>query len=285
MKTPDQIYRHISLCRFSDEDWRRVKAYCQENEVRVRKAAFPITDSTYDQFIDWLGNGFGSGDLVRYGNIVGILGDSVPGLTFMPAFLDPEGKLSLRDLNVREPERLESLDEISSEEWRKQFFDSGHDYDIKSGAVLKIPKLKHGCFYKFSDCTPTNFKMGMFDEYGEDEYKFLAYSDNGKIHTDYSVPINNTPLRLATERDIVRFNNQIDRASLIFNENTGKYMKRPPRNKSNYWYVDDLFQVCVGKKSDKKIRLERWLVGNYFSDPLEANLFVEKLKKLREEWH
>ena len=56
MKTLDQIIRYTSQCRFPDDDWQKVLAYCRERFKggKIHKALSPISESSYDQFVNWL---------------------------------------------------------------------------------------------------------------------------------------------------------------------------------------------------------------------------------------
>lgn len=294
MKTPDQIYRHVTHCKFTEKDWERVKAFC--NNMKIRTARHPISTSTFDEFVDWYENGYGSGDLVKYGNTVGIVGDDVPAyvnkedknaqptrLIYLVAFLDYNKEVFINDLDIRDPQRVERLNEEESQEWKQKFFEAGLDYDIKEAHVMEIPKLKRGLYYKFPFSEGTNFQMGMLEDVRYGKYHFSCYSDNGKILTDHWVDINNVPLRSATLKDIERFHNQLGRSGFILDPQKGIYVKKPTRNGSMYWYVDELFRVCAAKNDGSKKHENRWLAGNYFADIAKAQAFVDRIIKIKEE--
>lgn len=144
MKTLDQIIRYTSQCRFPDDDWQKVLAYCRERFKggKIHKALSPISESSYDQFVNWLDSGFGSGDLVSYGKTMGVIGDCTPEITTLIAYCDYEGNLIAKKMNVQDALRLKRLDDERSRELKKKIYERGFDIVARNAKLseLYIPK-------------------------------------------------------------------------------------------------------------------------------------------------
>ena len=125
MKTLNQIYRYTADCHFSDEDWQRVLEYCRKRFKggKIHKALYPKADSTYRQFRKWIETGFGAGDMVSYGNTMGIVSSSTPASIVLAAYCDYEGNLIVNDMEVLEPQRLQALEVPRITELRKLVFE------------------------------------------------------------------------------------------------------------------------------------------------------------------
>ena len=286
MKTYAQILRYTSQCSFPDEDWQKVKDFCLAipNGGNIRKASNPIFDSSYDLFIDWFENGFGSGDLVSYGNTMGIVGDSFPEKVYLVAYLDYEKRLVINNMDILEPHRLKCLDSEKSEEWKSIFYGSGFDYNVRESQVIKIKEPQKDLLYTLSEGPGNNLRMGRYLETKEDQYHFSAYLENGKIFLDHWININFTPLKKSTEKEISRFNNIIQRSGLIFDERQDKYIKKiSEQERNNYWYLNDRFEVVMDKDDGSIRHRKRKEVGNYFFDQLNAIRFMTAVQKLRGE--
>lgn len=286
MKTLDQIIRYTTHCQFSDEDWSKVKAFCHEYENGgfVRKSKSTISQSSYDEFIKWIENGVGSGDMVSYGNTMGIVGDSTPDKTYLVAYCDYEGNLIVKDMEIFEPKRLYPLSDDRKQILKQKLYDKGLDYTVSTANIIPMYSIKKNLYYTYGSQNDDNYGIGMYSESRDNKYIFSAYLINGKIETKKEIPINYTPLRPANEKDLRKFHRALEKAGLIFNERLQEYVKLPKRGDNNtYWYLNDRFVIVSDKDNGDKRHEERFEAGNYFLDYEQSLLFMAEVKKLRKE--
>lgn len=286
MKTYDQIIRYTTHCKFSPEDWERVRSFCREyeNGGHIHKSKSTISESTYENFVEWVENGFGSGDMVSYGNTMGIIGDSTPQRTYMVAYCDYEGNLIVKDMDVLNPSRLKPLSDERKLELKKKLFDKNLDYTVKTANIIPMYTPQKNLYYVFRDKTTDFYGVGMYLESKDNKYIFSAFLQDGKLEIKKEIDINYTPLRPASDKEIKRFHKALEKSGLIFNERIFEFVKRPERGKNNrYWYLNDRFEIVMERDNGDWRHGARFEAGNYFLDNAHALFFMLEVKKLRKE--
>lgn len=286
MKTLSQIVKYTTDCRFSPEDWEKIKAFCHkyENGGYIRKSKQPIGESNFESFIDWLDNGLGSGDMVSYGNTMGVIGDSIPGKTYLAAYCDFEGNLIAKEMDVREPERLKPLNPEGCQELKKKIFEKGLYYVVEEATYIKLCTPKENLYYVYGEDAKGVNNVGMYLETANNQYHFAAFIENGRPVLDKWIDINYTPLRPASKKEILRFHKSLEKAKIVFNQRLGQFVKAPTRGKNNtYWYLNDRFEIVADRDDGSKRHTERFNVKNYFLDYTESLLFMSEVHKLRKE--
>ena len=286
MKTYDQIIRYTTHCKFSSEDWEKVRAFCHEyeNGGHIHKSKSTISESTYEEFIKWIENGFGSGDMVSYGNTMGIIGDNTPDKTYLVAYCDYEGNLIVKDMEIFEPERLSHLSDERKLELKKKLFENNLDYTVKTSNIIPMYTPQKNLYYVLGDRSSNDYGIGMYSESRDNKYIFSAFLQNGKLEVKKEIDIDYTPLRPASDKEIKRLHKALDKSGLVFNEKIFEFIKRPERGDNNpYWYLNDRFQIVMDRDNGEKRHGERFEAGNYFLDNTEALFFMVEVKKLRKE--
>lgn len=286
MKSFDQIYRYVIDCSFSPEDWLRIKEYCQEHfkGYRIYKATQDKPRSTFNQFLEWVESGFGSGDYVSYGNTSGIVCKSTPDGVVLAVYCDYFGKLIIRQMNVRDLERLKPLDEDRTETLQKNLADMGLMYYAKTGRVDKIYTPQKYYYVVVDDGKKGLPDVGMWLESDGCKHKFAAYLRNHCVFTDYWIDIGCTPLKAATPSDIRRLHQAVSESGIMFNERLKVFVPKQYKTRPNrYWYLNDRFEIVQDYDNGDKKHKERFNVGNYFIDNVEALMFMGAVLKIREE--
>lgn len=285
MKTVDQIIRYIYQCEFSDEDWQRVSAYCREQFKmgRVRKSMSPISKSTYDQFLDWIDSGFGSGDLVSYGKTMGVISDYTPEEAALSAYCDFEGNLIIKRLDIQNVSRLKRLDEERSQELKKKIYKKGFDIYQRSGGLVELYTPKENFYVTLGDRENDDFGIGIYLESNGCSHHFSAFLDkDNKLEMDCWVDIGCTPFRPATEKDIQILHQATSNAGWYYNGKTNTFIRRPKRGHNNvYWYMNDRFEIVLDRDNGSSRHTERYEAGNYFIDNTEALLFMKRVRDMR----
>lgn len=285
MKTLDQIIRYTSQCRFPDDDWKMVLSYCRERFKggKIHKSISPISESTYDQFIKWIDSGFGSGDLVSYGNTMGVIGDCTPATTTLIAYCDYEGNLIIKRMDVRDVFRLQRLDEERSRELKRKIYDRGFDIVQRTAKLTELYTPKENFYVAFGDVEFGDLCVGMYLESKGCSHHFSALLDGkDKLQMDCWIDIECTPFRPATEKDIQRLHQATSNAGWSFNGRTNSFIKMPKRGHNNvYWYLNDRFEIVLDKDNGSNKHTERYEAGNYFIDNTEALLFMKEVRNIR----
>lgn len=283
-KSIDQIFRYTSDCRFPDDDWQKVLAYCRENFKggKIHKAIRPKSQSTYQEFIEWIENGLGYGDYVRYGKTMGIIGLNTAHETHLMAYLDYEKNLVINDMKVRDPERIVPLDPEGTARFMRLMYDADKAYYVRTNSVDQIYTPQKYSYVSVVDDKKDISNVGMYLESDGCRHHYAALLSHGKLKMDCWVDSEYTPFKAASEAEVQRLHHAASKEGWSFNERTKSFVKQP-RNRGNnmYWYINDRFEILMDKDNRSKIHTERFNVGNYFLDRTEAVLFVKEIKNLR----
>lgn len=284
MKTLEQIIRYTSHCSFQDDDWQKVLNFCRERYSggKLHRALSPISESTFEEFLKWIDNGFGSGDIVRYGHTSGIVGSSTPDRTYLAAYLDFDGKLIAKELDVF-PGKLIRLIGDTGSHFEKAMFENKLDFSPRVGRMVKmyIPKkFSYATMYDKKTCQSL---VGMYLESDDKgNYHFSAIISSGKLFFDHYVPSNCTPLKPSSQKEIKLLHQIAAKNGYILNGRTCQFVKSIKRGEKNsYWYINDRFEVVADKDNGSKKHNDRYDVGNYFIDYTEALLFAKSIIEKR----
>ena len=284
MKTLDQIFRYTSDCRFPEDDWQKVLDYCRERYGggKIHKSRSPKGDSTYVQFLDWIDNDFGAGDMVSYGKTMGIVGLSVPGKTVLAAYCDWEGNLVVNDMEVMHPEKLKPLDPERKDRLRLLMYDAGVDFYVRVGMMDKVytpEKYFHVIVDNGDEGEPD---VGMYLESDGCKNHFLAYLSNGKLKMDCWIDCGCTPLKKAGESDVRRLHAATTKAGWAWNERCHQFLKTTRKGVDNiYWYLNEFFKLVKDKDDGSKIHQLRYEAGNYILDYYEGLTLMKEVRKMR----
>lgn len=286
MKTINQIKRYTQDCRFSEQDWQQVLDYCGEHFKRglIHVAKYPKSQSTYQQFLDWMDHGLGSGDVVQYGKTKGIVKTSTPDVTILAAYLDFNGNLIVNDMEVMTPSRLISLDKEEHDKFKKLLFDNGYEYSLNTHTVDPIDIPKKYAYAKYTNKEKGIDGFGIFLEADDDKYYFEGFYDKDKkeLKLPYEVEKDSTPLRLATLEEVNIFHEALVKRGKIFDHYQNKIVDGQGRTKGGrYYYLTETFQIAQDIDSGKKIHTERYKAGNYMTDYVTALNFMSQVIKLR----
>jgi len=285
MKTIEQIIRYTSQCEFPEDDWQLVLAYCRNyfKGGKVHKALKPKYRSTYRQFIDWVDNGFGSGDIVRYGHTIGIVSISVPTTAILAAYCDFEGKLVTKDLEVF-PGKILPLEEKPIHEFEELLFNNGYDFSVRNGKLVELYTPKKYSYVTFKRQDTPGVNVGMFLESSDCNYRFVALLIGDELKFDCEIEKKCTPLKPSSLKEVQALHNRAAKEGWMFNGRSNTFIKKNGRNyREKYWYITDRFTVTADMDMGGAKHDERFEVGNYFIDETEAILFAREIIERRKE--
>lgn len=285
MKTKEQIIKYASQCYFSDEDWQKVFDYCrkQYGNSGVRKALKPLSQSTYQQFLDWIDNGYGVGDIVRYGHTLGILGAYTPDYVYLAVYLSFEDELIEDKLEVPRHKVFKSSD---SDKWKM------HDlmklmnvtFSVSSACLVKTYQPDNGDIVRV---TIGNLQTtGIYRVSDGSNFYFYVFVQDGNIKKDYFTPVGSVTISKPTKTDVERL--QIALAKNKMEWSARHKVLRIIENArvakgEKYWYFSELFSISSDIDMYTKKHNERHKKGNYFCAYGTAVLFAQKVISLRKE--
>ena len=284
MKTLNQIYRYTSDCRFPDEDWQEVLAYCRKHFKggKIHKSQYPKSDSTYRQFCEWIKNGFGAGDMVSYGNTMGIVGHSTPAGIVLAAYCDFDGNLIVNDMRVLEPHRLQPLEEPRATELKRLIFERKLYFHVRNGKFDTLYTPEKYFYATIEDINNNEPGVGMYLESDNSKHHFLAYLYRNKLSMDCWIDSDYTPLKPASEADIKRLHAATSKHGWFYNERCHQFVKVPKKGTNNvYWYLNDRFELIMDRDDGTKKHTDKWEAGNYFTDYTEGVYFMKEVRKMR----
>lgn len=285
MKTKEQIVKYTSQCRFPDEDWQKVLDYCRKQfgGGRVHKTLKPLSQSTYQQFLDWIDNGYGVGDVVRYGHTLGILGAYTPDYVCLAAYLSFEGKLIEEKLEIPKYKVIKSTDS-DKQKIQDLLKAMNVTFSVSLACLMKAYQPDNGDIVRV---TIGNLQTtGIYRVSDGSNLYFYAFVQNGNIEKDYFIPVGAATMSKPTKTDVERL--QIALAKNKMEWSARHKVLRIVENAraakgERYWYLSELFSITSDIDMYTKKHNERHKKGNYFCAYGTAILFAQKVISLRKE--
>lgn len=285
MKSLDQIVRYATHCEFSDEDWQKVLEYCKGNYKggKLHRNKSHISKSSFAQFLDWIDNGFGSGDFVKYGNMPAVIGTSTPDVTKLAAYCDYNGKLIVKDWNIMSPQRLIPLDYTEKKDMQAKIFNAGYMFSARAGMFSKMYTPKQNFCYTIDDKERELNGIGKYLKSDDKFYYFSIFLQDNELKLNHKIEINCTPLKTATVKEEAKLNAAITKKNLVYDQQLKGFIPGPARGKDNvYYYMNDRFEIAKDKDNGGVVHRERRIAGNYFLYPQIALSFMKEVVKIRE---
>ena len=277
MKTKNQIIRHTANCKFSDVDWQRVLDYCKKHYGSgVHRAQKPISNSTYEQFIEWIDNGYASGDIVNVGKVVGIIGDDTPEQTYLAAYLKDDRiiqeKLDVSHDSIRKAPKRERQRFLMAMDAESLSF---NERLAKVVAKKEIPIFERIGF----ECKGKTY-YGIADKLEDGMISFVFVVENRKLFKSVkfsSCDLSCFPIK---KKGIDEIDSALAENGLRWNFNKRVLEERPKRVKvgETYWYINDRLKIVSGREDGKKTAAERLEAGNYFVNFSQAISAAIKIK-------
>lgn len=285
MKTKEQVVKYTSQCRFSDEDWQLVLDYCREHYGggRVHKSLKPLSESTYQQFLDWVENGYGVGDVVRYGHTIGILGACTPNYACLAAYLSFERELIEQKLEIPVHKIIPATDSDSVEiQTKLKAIDM--TFSVSLACLMKTYQPDDGDIVRV---TIKNMQTtGIYRVRNTDSFFFYAFVQDKTIIKDYILPISEATLSMPTKTDIERLQVVLAQNQMEWSarHKTLRVVENARATKGGrYWYISEDFSIVADVDMYTKKHNIRHKSGNYFCAYGTAVLFDQKIKQLRKE--
>lgn len=285
MKTKEQIVKYTSQCRFQHYDWQEVLSYCREHfgGGRVHKALKPLSESTYQQFLDWIDHGYGVGDIVRYGHTVGILGACTPDYACLAVYLSFDKELIEDKLEIPVWKIVKATDK-DIEEIQEKLRISDLMFSVPLACLMKRYAPQKGDIVRIT--IKDTITTGIYHNRDNADWKFYAYVQNGKVLKDYTLPAGTAIVSKPTKTDVERLQIALAQNQLAWsarNNALRKVEKARAEKRGRYWYLAEDFSITSDVDMYTKKHNIRHKNGNYFCIYGTAVLFSQKVRELRKE--
>lgn len=299
MKSKKQVEHFLKYAKYKSEmDYTGISLYCKEKyglKLPV-PSSYPQEQSslTYSQFADWLDNGFGAGDVVKWEENIGLVQSSTCNEVKICLKIDRNGPTIASTtlaahLITHAPENaLERISDVLSSkglEFGNPFFVITEKYIPTPGTLVCFQnnKTKQEGFgvvrnidktgrvimycYVLKNGTERIVKYNMHEELGVvGDFSFRTFKP-----TDY-------------ERKLLE--NELGKHNKTWNH----YLKRiePVDMRvqlgERYWYITDKMTVTAAVEKGTVISNKRYLAANYFKDQADAIRILSETMELRRDY-
>lgn len=282
MKT-EQIARYVSKCHFCDEDWAKVLQWCKEHfgGGKVHRSIKPISESTYEQFVEWADHGIGSGDVVKYKDEIGIVGDCTPDKSFLTAYLTADGQF-IQDRLISTPDSFI----LASPQERKRFYDilreHGLVFSCSVGNCVPAWLPNHGDFVR-ATYKKKNY-LGIFDSFTENGCLFYCLNNRKEIRVSYEIPSYDVAFCKANVVDKERIEKILQTNGYkwdIEHQELQSVVDKQRIRGDVYWYMSEMFTPSSDYDRYRKLDDERYNAKNYFYNIKECWDFCQRVRELQ----
>lgn len=284
MKDKEQVLRFISQNEFSDKgDWGKVLDWCREKYGggKAHKALQPIGKSTYDEFSQWLDNGIAVGDVVKVGNMLGIVGGYSFQKTFLSAIVSDEGELIQKKVWAK-PEKLVLASDDERQAIDKLMEKQGLAFSISISRLSKVYMPENGAFVNIS--RDKKSVLGIFKEKTDGKYSFYGIVERNKFVRDIEMPIEGVQFEPASKNEIGKIKEALDTSGLCWYSESKMVVEAAAHRVKKggyYWYMTERLMPESDKDVYNKRCDDRFECGNYFKTFKECYEFCLKVKDLR----
>lgn len=277
MKSKEQVIRYISRRSYPALDWARVLEVCRQTYGSgIKKASHPKSESSFDEFIDWLKNGIGDGEIVSVDEKTGIFCNNGDGTFKLLAWKSDGGKIQVEDVKINPNECIV----VDGDDFYKNLRKNGYQYFLSLGTVSKR-KLPHT-----NQVVRVRYKnrcgIGIINKSGVKETSFIClYFDD--LLRDVSYDTSELDFFSVDKKDNICFCNILNDNHLKFDKKKSKlvWARKRVNIGGSYWFISDTFTLKTA--ADKRTVVDNWRydIGNYFSEYEIAINFLQELIEKR----
>ena len=283
MKAKEQVLRYISQNEFKDKgDWSKVLAWCRDRYGggKAHKALLPIGQSTYEEFLRWLDDGIAVGDIVKCGDLLGIIGGYSEQKAYLSVIVS-DGSLIQKKVWIK-PENIV----IASEKEQSIVLDLMREqrmsFYVPTSRMVKMYIPENGDYVEIVQ--GKKVVLGIFKERDKTCYLFHGIVERGKFTKDFKITADSCELKPSSKTEINTVNAALDVSGLRWLSESKRVVEAAAqRVKSGgyYWYMTERFMPESDKDMYNKRSDDRFECGNYFKTFKECYDFCLKVKDIR----
>jgi len=284
MKTVEQTNKYLSSCLFEDDEWSKVLDFCrkQYGGGHIHRPKHGKIKISFADFLMWHNHMFGQGDIVTYGNIVGIVGKCTPSECFLAAYTGLNEELIQKDFPVFQ-HKLKLATKEQNSGFNKLMSDEGVYYSVRLGQMVGVYVPEDGEFVLIK----TNRKQisGIFNRVEDKSFVFYYVENYDDEIVPVTMKISDCSLERLSQAKSLEMLAEFSYMGVMWDARNKQFLDVPKRatNGGKYWYINDKFYVCQAKDVYTPVHKERYNNGNYFTSYGAALVFLKRLKDLRAE--
>lgn len=296
MKTKKQIDHFLRKRKYKSEiDFEGISLYCK-NKYGIKlhvPSSYSTTDHALDYaaFANWLESGYGAGDVVKWGECIGLVQDSNIEDVKICLRIDRNGPnfdsitIPIQDITHADENALKRINHVLDEmgkEFGNPFFVITDKFIPGSGSLV--------CFQDHQTGKDGYGVVRQIQKTGEIiMYCYCYKSETVKFNMhEYLGHINDFSFTSFKPTDYPRkaLETELNKAGKSWNH----YLKRiEPLNmrvglNERYWYITDKMQVTSDIEKNKATSNKRYLAGNYFKREEDAVAILEAEMEIRRDF-
>lgn len=277
MKTKEQVVRYVSRRSYPEDDWRRILLVCRPlYGSGIKKASHPKSTSDYQEFNEWLVNGFGDGEIVSVNGMTGIFCDNGDGTCKLLARYSLNQKIVIEDVKIN----LCDCKAVDGEEFYMNLRKQGYQYFLSLGVVSerKLPRKFQTISFSFKG----SCFVGIVGKSTVSETSFLCVCSD-VFQTDVTYNTYDLDFFSACKNDVKILADWLNKKQLRFDKKTSQLIwarKRALKGEA-YWFITDTFSLKM--VTDKRTAVDdmRYNAGNYFLTYGECEKFRNEMTDKR----
>mgnify|MGYP004516503731 FL=1 len=286
MKTKEQILRQVKLCIFTDDEWKKVKAFFQKNYgTGIVKPFRGKYHYTLQNLQEWIGNGLGVGDMVDVNGEIRIVAYEISGDICFSAYRKSNGKFKSIDtakpcVNCFPCRKIEG-----NEYWSyvRQIHKQGYNISETSAKILRRPAFRIGKMYRF--VMNGIIYYGILKCFDENEAEmFYRFDGKDDFSTEKVVIPTVDVLDVITDKRLNDIEDDIAHCFHVRWSEPNKSLLCIPKRLEcgkKYFYITDRFFVASAIDNRGRVANTRYQGYNYFSSMNEASEFLITVRALR----
>lgn len=287
MKKLSQVKKFVSQCNF-DKDWIKVKTSCDKmfGKGLITKPQRPISNATFDDFSNWLESEYSVGDIVIYGNTVGVLNAVTPERVSLGAYYIRNNEKILFHTLLIDKDRIRKASNTIIKQFNKDLYKHGMVIDQTTLNIVEsfTPKIntvveahQDGKIYvgivKNIEKTKISFHIITIQE-----NDYLGYKRNAicTITPD-------TTFNTVTGKKLKAFHEYLKDKGYKWTAN--KLTKTIKRAKigERYYYFTEQGTIKSAIEMNTRLSDTRYKALNYFISMEEAAIYNIKIQQLLEQ--
>lgn len=278
-KTRQQITKYLSRRSYTPQDWDVILMFCHKKfGSGARKAIRPKAESTIDEFMEWLQNGIGDGDIVtdNCGRVGVYSNDGVKG--FFMAYLDGE-KVVTDKVICQDPKPVDSK---TAEVFYEKMSEQGLSYRISLSSVteIKLPEIGTRCRVMFEG----KVYAGVFSGTEGRMAKFLFLVTDKDLLRDVRLDLWDLTFMKEGASDVRKIHDILSENGLMIDKASVKLVEITERQSrgGSYWYLTDRLTVASCVDTGTMTHKARYDCHNYFSSFIDADKVRRHLLEIGE---
>lgn len=281
----------------SEKDKNDIESLCKGRGIILRffhPEINPTTGVTPFEFLDWLDNGYGNGEIALFDKGFGIISDTDLTRCIIRGYLDNDGHWNECELEYDNSQLSKLAPELQIKK-DAELSRLGIEYkfrDLNISKKYKPSRDERVLFYNALECGVGAIREVDIENNTVELYCYYKYTDDSigySMHEKGIVTYNEYHFEVPSISTKRRLNVELGRFGKVWNEKLHRIEPVQPKvlKGERYWYIDDRMKLVPGIEKGTPTSHFRYIGGNYFATQAEgidclgriANILRDNLAK------